>query len=66
MENGDDEPDMGGPPLHGGDEAPGDLLPLGVAVDRAPILVPDVVLLRPFMAPSTATTARSASARRCC
>lgn len=41
------EPDMRRPPLHRRDEAPGDLLPLGVAVHRAPVLVSDVVLLRP-------------------
>jgi hypothetical protein len=40
------EPDMSGPPLHRGHEAPGDLLPLGAAVDRAPVLVPDVIFLR--------------------
>jgi hypothetical protein len=40
------EPDMSGPPLHRGHEAPGDLLPLGAVVDRAPVLVPDVILLR--------------------
>lgn len=40
-------PDMCGPPLHRGGEAPGDLLPLRAAVDRAPVLVPDVVFLRP-------------------